>query len=67
MWGTSVWGRGAVWGGTSQTYTKSEWVSVEGIGHSISWQLQLTIGNTVDPEIELVSISLVYETGDAVA
>lgn len=66
LWGSSTWGS-ATWGGSDTRYSKTEWVSVEGIGHSISWQLQITIGNTVDPEIELASVALVYEVGDAVA
>jgi hypothetical protein len=66
LWGSGVWGT-MVWGGSNATYTKAEWVSVEGIGYSIGWQLQLTCGNTLNPYIELAAVTLVYETGDVVA
>ena len=66
LWGSGVWGT-MVWGGSNATYTKAEWVSVEGIGYSIGWQLQLTCGNTLNPYVELAAVTLVYETGDVVA
>lgn len=65
-WGTSVWGS-STWGGGSQDYAVSEWATVEGIGHMISWQLQVTLGNIVAPDIELASLGILFETGDMLA
>jgi hypothetical protein len=66
LWGTGSWGT-MIWGGSGSRYSKTRWESVEGVGHTISWQLQLTVGNDLNPYAELQAISLVYETGDAVA
>jgi hypothetical protein len=66
LWGSAVWGS-ATWGGGNIEYRKSEWAMVAGVGQMISWQLQVTLGNTVTPDIELASAGLVYEVGETVA
>jgi hypothetical protein len=66
VWGSAVWGS-AVWGGGNSEYRTSEWLSVEGIGHMISWQLQVTLGNTVAPDIELASLGILFEAGEMLA
>lgn len=66
IWGASIWGA-ATWGGGNQEYRTSQWASVEGVGHMISWQLQVTLGNTVAPDIEVASIGVVYEVGETLA
>lgn len=66
LWGSSVWGTG-VWGGGPQEFQTTEWATVEGVGHMISWQLQVTLGNTNAPDIELASVGLAYEVGETLA
>jgi hypothetical protein len=66
LWGSALWGS-FIWGGKTQRYRKVDWQSVDGVGASISWQLQVTLGNMTPPDIELAAIDLVYETGEAVA
>jgi hypothetical protein len=66
IWGAATWGA-ATWGGGSSEYKTSEWYSVEGVGHMISWQLQVTLGNTVTPDIELASLGVLFEAGEMVA
>jgi hypothetical protein len=53
-------------GGSSTLYTKSRWESVECLGTSVSWQLQLTVGNNLNPYAELLSISMIYEEGHGI-
>lgn len=66
LWGSVAWG-GFVWGGTSTRYRYADWHGVDGVGFSISWQLQVTLGNISPPDIELAAIDLTYEEGEAVA
>ena len=64
-WGTGVWGE-MVWGGSAE-FRPSIWYGVDGVGHMISWQLQVTLGSSVSPDIELASVGLVYEIGEVIA
>lgn len=66
LWGAGIWGSSILGGGNTE-FRKSEWAAVDGVGHMISWQLQVTLGNTVPPDIELASIGIVYEVGETVA
>lgn len=66
LWGSAVWGA-AVWGGGNTEFRTSQWATVEGNGHMVSWQLQITIGNVIEPDIELASIGAVYEVGETLA
>ena len=66
LWGTGIWGT-MIWGGSTSRYRFAEWETVEGVGQSISWQLQVTLGNTESPDIELAAIDILHEIGDAVA
>jgi hypothetical protein len=66
LWGSAVWGA-AEWGGGIAEYRTSEWTAVDGIGDMVSWQLQVTLGSIVSPDIELASIGVLYETGETVA
>jgi hypothetical protein len=66
LWGTAVWGA-FTWGGSGYEFRKSEWQSVEGVGQYISWQLQIACGNNTNTDIELASLGLLYEIGEAVA
>lgn len=66
LWGAVTWGA-FLWGGSTATYRRAEWDSIEGVGHSISWQVQVTLGNTIAPDIELQAVDLMFEVGDALA
>lgn len=66
VWGSSQWGS-ATWGGGTGEYRQSEWAGVEGVGHMVSWQLQVTLGNAVAPDIELASVGIVFEVGETLA
>ena len=66
LWGTAEWGA-FVWGGSTNVYRNRDWQSVDGVGDFISWQCQVTLGNTAPPDIELYAVDYVYETGEAVA
>jgi hypothetical protein len=66
LWGTAVWGA-FTWGGSGYEFRKSEWQSVEGVGQYISWQLQIACGNNTNTDVELASLGLLYEIGEAVA
>ena len=66
VWGSSTWGS-STWGGSTAEYRTSEWEGVEGVGHMISWQNQITLGNPTAPDIELASIEMIYEVGETLA
>jgi hypothetical protein len=66
LWGSSTWGA-FVWGGSTSRYRKVDWYGVDGVGASVSWQCQVTLGNTAPPDIELAGIDFVHEVGEAVA
>lgn len=67
LWDTAVWDTG-IWdnGGDLTPLYRHEWVSVHSVGFALSWQVQVTSGNTVAPDVELQSIDLMYEVGLAV-
>lgn len=66
LWGSVTWGS-FIWGGTNATYRRALWESIEGVGHTISWQVQVTLGNVVAPDIELQAVDVMFEVGDALA
>lgn len=66
LWGTAVWGAFR-WGGNEREWIKSEWDGIEGVGHAIALQLQMTLGNTVTPDIQWSSTDLVYQEGEVMA
>jgi hypothetical protein len=66
IWGSATWGA-FLWGGSTSRYRKTDWYGVDGVGFSLSWQCQVTLGNTQTPDIELAAVDLVYEVGEAVA
>jgi hypothetical protein len=65
-WGTAIWGT-SKWGGNTLTYnTTTRWVSIGKTGFVIAPQMQVTVGISPTPKIELVSIDATYTMGGAV-
>lgn len=66
-WGSGIkWGSGAKWGATSQRIAVSDWQAVGGIGFSLAPCLVVTSSRVAQPEFEIASIQLRYETGTAI-
>lgn len=62
-WGSGIWGT-AVWGGLTDTKQAiSEWQAVSGFGHALSPCLQINTGRETEPDMELISLQLQYQTG----
>ena len=55
-----------MWDFSPNLETRTKWVSTGGIGFAIAPQLQVTSNVTPKPNIELVALSVVYETGGVV-
>lgn len=65
VWGSAIWGT-SVWGGAAQLNVYSQWQSVAGSGYAIAPSLQITSGNIVPPDVELVKTEITYDMGDIV-
>lgn len=62
-WGSGIWGT-SIWGGLTDTkHAISEWQAVSGFGHALSPCLQVNTGRDTEPDMELVSLQLQYQTG----
>lgn len=66
VWGGGIWGQ-SVWKDTADYTREGRWASVSGVGHTLAPACQITIGQTNAPDIELVSLALMYLTGGMVA
>ena len=67
LWDSALWDQ-ARWdqGLDAPVKRKSNWEAVGGYGFALAWQVQITIGSDVAPDIELQSIDLTYEIGNVV-
>lgn len=65
VWDVATWDN-SVWDFSPNLETRTKWVSTGGIGFAIAPQLQVTSNVTPKPNIELVALSVVYETGGVV-
>lgn len=63
VWGTAIWGV-STWGGEAVSATFGDWQSVGGSGYAIAPGLQITSGNIVPPDVEIVRIDWTYDQGD---
>ena len=63
VWGTARWGQ-FVWGGEEATRRISEWRSVRGNGYSLAPGLQITSGRETRPQVDLISLDLMYMVGE---
>lgn len=62
-WGTGVWGT-AQWGTAASKQTYQSWQSTPGAGYSLAPAAQITSGSLSAPDVELVSVDLMYDLGD---
>jgi len=65
VWGTAKWGS-SKWGQKRAQQRFGDWAGVTAHGQALAPGVQITIGGTVEPDIDLVSLTLLYETGAAV-
>jgi hypothetical protein len=61
LWDSGVW-NSSMWGDTVSQTREATWQSVSGTGSSLAPGVQISIGGEVEPQIDLVSFDLVYQT-----
>lgn len=64
-WGSAIWGE-AVWGQAAATSTHQDWHSVGGYGYAFAPSVQVTSGNLVPLDAEIIRTDITYATGDIV-
>lgn len=64
-WDDAVWDE-SVWDAQPGSLVKARWVSIGRNGYSVAPMVQVTVGEVVPPDAELVSIDLTYESGGIV-
>jgi hypothetical protein len=65
-WGSGIWGS-SVWGGVTDTKDAiSEWQGVSAVGHALSPGFQVASGRDTEPDMELISMHLLYQEGGIV-
>jgi hypothetical protein len=60
-------GASSVWGVEATLNTYQQWQSVGGSGYAIAPASQITSGNIIPPDVELVQIDMTYDQGDIVS
>lgn len=65
VWDTAVWDT-AKWDGAGVFVLKKEWVSIGRTGFVVAPQIQITCGDPVAPDVELISIDALYDLGGVV-
>lgn len=65
-WGSGIWGQ-SVWKDAAEYSREGRWSSVSGVGHALAPACQITIGQTGVPDIELVSMDLMFFEGGMAA
>lgn len=67
-WDVSTWNV-SLWDATGTLYgaENSQWVAIGRTGHAIAPELQMTLGGTLRPEIELIGVDVTFSTGALVA
>jgi hypothetical protein len=66
QWDVGLWDE-AIWDGSTTTYAvTSQWVSIGKTGYTLAPQIQITLGVTPTPTIELVSFVMTYNAGGIV-
>lgn len=63
LWDTAVWDT-AVWPGTSTQ--KASWKIVTGFGAVLAPVMQVSVSSTTDPELDMLQMDVLYETGEAI-
>ncbi|MEM9969518.1 MAG: hypothetical protein AAF762_00245 [Pseudomonadota bacterium] len=64
-WDAGIWDT-AVWGGARPEYRRTRWKTISRTGFAVSPQVQVTIGGGAPPEIDVVALDVLHETGGAV-
>ena len=65
-WGAGIkWGA-RKWGGTTAIIEGSDWQSVSGSGYALAPALVVSTNGSASPELELVGIQLLYESGRSI-
>ena len=65
VWDTAVWDTD-LWDGAGVFTVTARWVSIGESGFVVAPQVQVTCGDTVAPDAELISIDVLYELGEVV-
>lgn len=65
QWGVGIWGQ-SDWGGVSQPKVFQNWASVSGPGYALAPSIQITSGNLVPLDAELIRTDLTYQTAEIV-
>lgn len=66
-WDNGIWNV-STWGSSFDTKARrSEWQGVAAVGQSLAPGLQVTSGRTTAPDVELVALHLMVETGEVMA
>lgn len=63
-WDTSLWDATA---GTATSASDSQWVAIGRVGHVVAPEIQVTLGTTLLPEIELLGVDATFRPGAMVA
>ena len=61
-WGVGVWGE-FVWGANGLPVRVSEWRTVQSNGYSLAPGIQILSGRITKPDVDLISLDLMYMTG----
>lgn len=61
-WDTALWDS-AIWDGGLSRQTSSAWSAVGRTGYALAPEVQLTIGSTTAPDVELVEVNVTYQAG----
>ncbi|MDR7032434.1 hypothetical protein [Mesorhizobium sp. BE184] len=65
VWGVGIWGQ-STWGSPLPTLINQKWRSVGGLGYACSVSLQLTSGDPVPTDAEIIRVELTYQTAEIV-
>jgi hypothetical protein len=66
VWDQGVWDT-STWGAASRTNARTKWAAVNAGGFTVAPQVQILMGGGTAPEIELISMDVLYETGTVIA
>lgn len=64
-WGDAIWGQ-SVWGQAASTSTFQDWHSVGEYGYALAPSLQITSGENVPLDAEIIRMDITYTAGDIV-
>lgn len=65
VWDAGIWGTD-IWDAVPGTIVSGDWVSIGGSGHDVAVGVQITSGNVVPLDAEIIRIDLTYSVAEAV-